>query len=210
MFDCRRAVDENSSGSGLASSPMYPVQFLFVLVLGGGQEELGWRGVALPRLQAACGGTVASLVIGVVWAVWHLPLFAIPASSQYGQAFLPYAVAVLASSVVLTWLFNATGGSVLLAMVFHASVNASSSLWQCGRSHSCSSVATATRSTRAGRPGRSDEHTATLSQAGRRATTPERQPRAHPRGSRRRSPPPAVGCRFRTAGRSRTRTTRTS
>ena len=109
--------------------PMYPVQFVFVLFLGGGQEELGWRGFALPRLQSAYGGTVASLVIGVVWAVWHLPVFAIPASSQYGQAFLPYAVGVLGFSVLLTWLFNGTGGSVLLAMLFHASINASSTLY---------------------------------------------------------------------------------
>jgi membrane protease YdiL (CAAX protease family) len=109
--------------------PMYPVQFVFVLFLGGGQEELGWRGYALPRLQAAYGGTVASLVIGLVWAVWHLPAFAIPASSQYGQAFLPYAVGVLGFSVLLTWVFNGTGGSVLLAMLFHASVNASSTLY---------------------------------------------------------------------------------
>jgi len=109
--------------------PMYPVQFVFVVFLGGGQEELGWRGFALPRLQAAYGGTVASLVIGVIWAVWHLPVFAIPAASQYGQAFLPYAVGVLGFSVLLTWLFNGTGGSVLLAMLFHASLNASSTLY---------------------------------------------------------------------------------
>jgi membrane protease YdiL (CAAX protease family) len=109
--------------------PMYPVQFVFVLFLGGGQEELGWRGFALPRLQAAYGGTVASLVIGVVWAVWHLPVFAIPAASQYGQAFLPYAVGVLGFSVLLTWVFNGTGGSVLLAMLFHASVNTASTLY---------------------------------------------------------------------------------
>jgi membrane protease YdiL (CAAX protease family) len=109
--------------------PTYPLNFLFILVLGGGQEELGWRGFALPRLQSVYGGTVASLLIGAVWAAWHLPLFAIPAASQYGQAFVPYAASVFGFSILLTWLFNATGGSVLLAMLFHASVNASTTLY---------------------------------------------------------------------------------
>jgi membrane protease YdiL (CAAX protease family) len=119
-------VDVSIPGPRLAT---YPVNFLFVLVSGGSQEELGWRGFALPRLQSAYGGTVASLLIGAVWAVWHLPLFAIPASSQYGQAFLPYAASVFGFSILLTWLYNGTGGSVLLAMLFHASLNASTTLY---------------------------------------------------------------------------------
>jgi membrane protease YdiL (CAAX protease family) len=108
---------------------VFPIQFGFVLLLGGGQEELGWRGYALPRLQAQYGGTVASLVIGAVWAVWHLPLFVVPASSQYGQAFVPYAIAVLGFSLLLTWLYNGTGGSIFLVMCMHAAINASSSLY---------------------------------------------------------------------------------
>jgi membrane protease YdiL (CAAX protease family) len=106
-----------------------PVQFAFVFLLGGGQEEIGWRGYALPRLQTRYSGTTASLVVGGAWALWHLPLFLVPASSQYGQAFLPYALAVLGFSLLLTWLYNATGGSVLLAMCLHAAINASSSLY---------------------------------------------------------------------------------
>lgn len=106
-----------------------PIQFGFMLLLGGGQEELGWRGYALPRLQARYSGTVASLIIGAVWAVWHLPLFVVPTSSQYGQAFLPYAIAVLGFSLLLTWLYNGTGGSVFVVMCMHATINTSSSLY---------------------------------------------------------------------------------
>ena len=108
---------------------VFPLQFGFALLLGGGQEELGWRGYALPVLQAQYGGTVASLAIGAVWAVWHLPLFVVPASSQYGQAFIPYAIAVLGFSLLLTWLYNGTGGSVFLVMCMHAAINAASSLY---------------------------------------------------------------------------------
>jgi len=108
---------------------VFPIQFGFALLLGGGQEELGWRGYALPRLQAQYGGAVASLIIGAVWAVWHLPLFVVPASSQYGQLFLPYAISVLGFSLLLTWLYNGTGGSVFLVMCMHAAINASSSLY---------------------------------------------------------------------------------
>lgn len=109
--------------------PGYVVGLAFVLVLGGGQEEPGWRGFALPRLQARYGPLLASLAIGAVWALWHLPLFVVPASSQYGLPIVAYTVAVLALSVVFTWLYNASGASVLLVMLLHAGVNASTTLY---------------------------------------------------------------------------------
>lgn len=98
---------------------LVPTFFLLLLVpgIGGAWEEPGWRGYALPYLQAGRSALVASLILGVVWAFWHLPLMvdgAIPWSD------LAY---VLVQTVVYTWLFNNTGGSVLLVMLFHTMNN---------------------------------------------------------------------------------------
>jgi membrane protease YdiL (CAAX protease family) len=86
-------------------------------------EELGWRGYALPRLAARIGFGPASVVIGVIWAVWHLPLFYTPAGDTFGQSFLVYLTQVTALSVVLGWLYLRTGGSLFLVMLMHAAVN---------------------------------------------------------------------------------------
>lgn len=105
--------------------PLYllPVTFLFVLLVGGGNEEPGWRGFALPRLQATTDPLTASLAIGAVWAVWHAPLYLLEGGMYHGRSFGWFAVAVLAFAVLFTWLYNAVEGSVLLCMVAHASVN---------------------------------------------------------------------------------------
>lgn len=86
-------------------------------------EEVGWRGYALPRLAQYVGLGGASLVLGVVWAVWHLPLFILPDSGSTGQSFPAYLLQVMAMSVVLAFLYWKTDGSLLLAMLAHAAVN---------------------------------------------------------------------------------------
>lgn len=95
----------------------------FTMVLGGGQEEPGWRGYALPRLQARYGALVATLVVGVVWAGWHLPLFVFDAVLYADRPPAIYLVYVVALAVVFTWLYNGSRGSVLLAVVLHAGMN---------------------------------------------------------------------------------------
>jgi membrane protease YdiL (CAAX protease family) len=90
-------------------------------------EEVGWRGYALPRLTARLGPAGASLVLGVVWASWHLPLFFLSGLSrfgdQYGQSFPTYLLQVTALSVALAWLVRGTGGSLLLAVLMHSAIN---------------------------------------------------------------------------------------
>ena len=108
--------------------PVFPLLLLFTLLLGGGQEEPGWRGFALPRLQASFGGFVASLIVGLVWAVWHLPLFLMGATRNQTGSFLLYTLLILGVSVIVSWCYNETDGSVLLAMLLHAAVNTSGSL----------------------------------------------------------------------------------
>lgn len=90
----------------------------------GGQtgEEIGWRGYALPRLLSRFGFARASLLLGVIWAVWHLPLFYVSVGDTYGQSFPLFVLQVTALSVVMAWLYVRTG-SLLLTMLMHAAVN---------------------------------------------------------------------------------------
>ena len=87
--------------------PAYLGTFLVVLTIGGGLEEPGWRGFALPRLQEQHTPVKATLALGVIWGVWHLPL--------YGLAFVGPMLFVF----FYTWLYNRTG-SVLLCILLHA------------------------------------------------------------------------------------------
>jgi hypothetical protein len=91
-------------------------------------EEIGWRGYALPRLAARLGWGRASLLLGVVWAAWHLPLFYIPGVDNYRQSFTLFLIAVTALSVAMTWLYLRTQGSLLLVMLMHSTVNQTSLL----------------------------------------------------------------------------------
>ena len=99
-----------------------PVFFLFGLLTNG--EEIGWRGYALPRLQARHSALVASLVVGTVWAVWHVPKFLTSGSAQ-DYPFWLFLIDTLAKAILYSWVFNSTGGSLLTVTVLHASFNTS-------------------------------------------------------------------------------------
>ena len=90
-------------------------------------EEYGWRGFALPRLQARFGSLGASFVLGFLWSSWHLPMFLIPGLPQYSEAilvsFLLYVATITFITIVMTMLYNQARGSVLVCMLFHASLN---------------------------------------------------------------------------------------
>jgi uncharacterized protein len=87
-------------------------------------EEAVWRGALLPRLQVRLTPLPAALVLGAVWAVWHLPLLSVPGAGDEGMPFLPFAGCVVGTSVLITALVNAAGGSVVVAAVFHAAFDA--------------------------------------------------------------------------------------
>ncbi|HEY6253264.1 MAG TPA: CPBP family intramembrane glutamic endopeptidase [Candidatus Angelobacter sp.] len=86
-------------------------------------EEIGWRGYALPRMAGRMGLANASLVLGVIWALWHLPLFFVSEADTYRQPFFLYTLQVTALSVAIAWLYARTNGSLLLVMLLHAAVN---------------------------------------------------------------------------------------
>lgn len=83
-------------------------------------EEFGWRGFALPRLQRRYSALTSSVLLGVVWGVWHLPL-----TIAYGDPLGPLLLEIVAVTILMTWVFNHTAGSMILMLLFHASLNAS-------------------------------------------------------------------------------------
>ncbi|MFN2150180.1 MAG: CPBP family intramembrane glutamic endopeptidase [Anaerolineales bacterium] len=94
-------------------------------------EEFGWRGYALPKLQNKSGPLIASLVIGTIWGIWHLPsFFALEGvigtlAAALGMIFLvPYVLGTIANSVFMTWLYNKSEASALIAgIVWHAAID---------------------------------------------------------------------------------------
>lgn len=101
---------------------------LVIALLFGGQEELGWRGFALPRLQARYSALASSLILAVIWTLWHVPNFFLPGTTQSELPWLWYMLLGPAVTILLTWIFNNTRGSPLPAMLFHGAVNAAPGL----------------------------------------------------------------------------------
>lgn len=108
------------------------VEFARVLFLGGPvEEELGWRGFALPRLQAGRTAFSASVLLGLIWGVWHVPLYFVSGTGQQETASAAgvefaigaFVVWTIGLSILFTWLFNQTQGSLLVVILFHAAVN---------------------------------------------------------------------------------------
>jgi len=118
--------------SGL--KPLYSVvpTIIILTILAGIGEEFGWRGFALPRLQARHSALVSSLIIGLIWGTWHIPLFLTQGTVQskwLAEAglivpVLGYTLFCMAWAIQYTWVFNNTKGSVLLAAVIHGAGNA--------------------------------------------------------------------------------------
>jgi membrane protease YdiL (CAAX protease family) len=102
---------------------MLGATLLSAVLLGQAGEELGWRGFALPRMASRMGLGKASVLLGVIWAAWHLPFFYLALGEQHGQSFPLYLVQVTGISVAIAWLYAHTGGSLLLTMLMHAAIN---------------------------------------------------------------------------------------
>jgi membrane protease YdiL (CAAX protease family) len=101
-----------------------PTTFAMVLVLGGPiGEEFGWRGYAQPRLQSTVGTLAAAIAIGMVSGIWHAPLFLIPSTAQSHLPFALFLVRTLSLSIISAWLYNGSRRSMLILLLFHASLN---------------------------------------------------------------------------------------
>ena len=117
-------VKGNAMSAPMIAEPlaaMLPV-IGFMMILGP-VEELGWRGLALPLLQRKFAPVWAGLILGLVWGIWHLPAFFLSGTPQSAWGFTPFLIGSIAVSLILTPLFNRSGGSIALAMLFHFQLN---------------------------------------------------------------------------------------
>ena len=94
---------------------------LSTMVIVGLFEEVGWRGFALPRLQRRLPALGASLILGGIWAAWHLPVLISDPTGQRPP--LPFVIGILAQSVILAWLYNSTNASLPIVIILHAAMN---------------------------------------------------------------------------------------
>jgi membrane protease YdiL (CAAX protease family) len=118
------AAVKGTVGDPFPFSPWYQVlPALAIALFLGPIEELGWRGLALPLLQRKFAPIWAGLILGFIWAVWHIPAFLIGGTPQSAWSFAPYFAGVIASSVILTALFNDSRGSLLAAVLIHFQFN---------------------------------------------------------------------------------------
>jgi membrane protease YdiL (CAAX protease family) len=103
-------------------------KYLYGAVIDGGFlgpglfEEIGWRGFALPNLQRRYSALVSSLIIGLVWALWHWPNFVLPSEPLPWWHPPAYVLLITAVSVVFTWAYNSTGGSLFVVVLLHGAI----------------------------------------------------------------------------------------
>jgi membrane protease YdiL (CAAX protease family) len=105
--------------------PTYLITLLVGIILGPLWEEPGWRGFALPRLQARYNPFLGTLILGVMWAVWHIPGYL---GGWMESAFPALLVYCISFSMIFTWVYNNTRGSILLMILLHSSSNAAISV----------------------------------------------------------------------------------
>jgi membrane protease YdiL (CAAX protease family) len=111
-------------GEGSITGPLYIVLLAFPsMILGGGLEEVGWRGLLLPALQEKYSVITSTVIVSIIWACWHIPLFYISGTSQASINFLWFFIDMFSISFLLSLIYNATG-SILLCITFHALTNA--------------------------------------------------------------------------------------
>ena len=103
---------------------LLPIFFLTQLLISSPMgEEIGWRGYALPRLQATRSALMTSVILGVLWQLWHVPKM-VAEGMTLSEAFSPWGIfGAVAVTILFTWVYNNTKGSLLLALLFHTSLN---------------------------------------------------------------------------------------
>lgn len=108
----------------LPSAAAFPIWLVLMVLLGGGQEEVGWRAYAMEPLEARFGLWGGNVVLGLVWVFWHLPLWFVPGSSQEHMPVLAFAMGTVGVSFFFSWVIKASGGRPLAGLVAHGAYNA--------------------------------------------------------------------------------------
>jgi membrane protease YdiL (CAAX protease family) len=102
---------------------LYLLNIPILMLFAGGNEEPGWRGFALPRLLTKRSPLTASLILGIIWAAWHVPLFFLPAWGGAETPFIWFVANTVGLSFIMTWLYNRSRSSVFPVMLFHQATN---------------------------------------------------------------------------------------
>lgn len=130
-FVIKGSIPSVDTAVSYVTYPLTIIPFVIVtMIYGPLPEELGWRGYALDRLQRKWNALSSSFILGVIWAVWHLPIFfmhgsllseVIPLGST--QFWVSMGPGILATAVIMTWIYNNTQRSTLAAILFHFMIN---------------------------------------------------------------------------------------
>ena len=120
-----RVVDGQAYPLFFSYDPQWSVIPMFILafIFNGMFEEFGWRGYVLPRFQARWNALASSLILGVIWAAWHAGQWFVPGSNLYQRNFCLWGLGTILLSILMTWIFNNTKGSVLAASLLHGMAN---------------------------------------------------------------------------------------
>jgi len=108
----------------LPSIYVFPIYILIVTFFGGGQEEIGWRGYIMPYLEKKYGLIIGGLILGIVWAIWHLPMWFLPGSSQMYMNFFGFMLGAIGYSYFFSWIIKASGNRLFSGLVAHGVANA--------------------------------------------------------------------------------------
>lgn len=108
----------------LPSIYIFPIYLVIMIFLGGGQEEIGWRGYILPFLEKRFGPWIGSTILGLIWAIWHIPLWFIPGTSQAYMSFAAFVILTLGLSFFLSWVIKSSGKRPMAGLIAHGTANA--------------------------------------------------------------------------------------
>ena len=103
---------------------IFPIYWLIMVFLGGGQEEIGWRGYILTFLERRFGLFLGSGILGLIWACWHIPLWFIPGTSQTYMNFFGFIMLTTGYSFFFSWIMKSSGNRPLAGLIAHGTANA--------------------------------------------------------------------------------------
>lgn len=110
-------------GGAKMQTPLYVALLSFpIMIVGGGLEEIGWRGFLQPALQKRFSVFLSTVIVSGIWAIWHWPLWFIPGTNQTQRDFIAFIITTMAVSFLLTTIFNVTK-SIFMCLIFHALLN---------------------------------------------------------------------------------------